>query len=411
MDENKKSFLKGAAVSLAIIVIGAFIFNGYKVAWRKRTNAAPEPRQKINEIVSVLDKFYVDDIDQSKLIETMYSGLVYGVGDPYTTYMNKEEFELFKEQTSGKYAGIGVVVMADAERNRIRVVSPFEGSPGAQAGILPGDEIIKVNGFDVFADQYEEVVSMLRGEPGTSVNLTLYRNSEMKTVDVNVLRRNIDVPTVSHKMMEDDIGYLRINGFERTTYAQFVEAYSDLQTHGMKGLVIDVRNNPGGLLDIVTKIADALVPKGYIVYTEDKAGKKEYSFSDSRRINMPLAILVNENSASASEVLSGAVQDMKVGVLVGTKTFGKGLVQNLFELSDGSAVKVTVAKYYTPNGICINGEGLIPDHYVDMDKNKSFDLINLAPEDDEQLQAALDIVFEQMAAAEETTEATRKDAD
>ncbi len=348
--------------------------------------------RKRNEIFSLLDKYYVNEYDEEICNESMFAGMVYGVGDPYTSYMDKATLTKFMEQTEGTYAGIGVVVSVDVKDNRIIAITPYEGAPGAKAGILPGDKFIKVNGEEVTGDGLDKAVSMMKGTPGTSVNVTIYRESEGRTFDVDIVREQINIPTVSHKMYDGDIGYIRITNFERVTYDQFVLAYNDLNNRKMKGLIIDLRNNPGGLLDVVTNITDLLVPEGYIVYTEDKAGNKSYTYSDTNRINVPLVLLVNENSASASEVLSGAVKDMGVGEMVGTTTFGKGLVQNLFQLNDGSALKITVAKYYTPSGVCIDGTGIEPNYVVEMPVELSVKISSLTLEEDVQLQKALEVV-------------------
>jgi carboxyl-terminal processing protease len=273
------------------------------------------------------------------------------------------------------------------------VITPFEGFPGAKAGIIPGDRIIRVDGNDVSGDTYEEAVAMLKGPPGTSVNVTLYREGEC-TFEIAIIREQIDIPTVSHRMLDDGVGYIRITNFDRVTYNQFVTAYEDLKSQNMQGLIIDLRNNPGGLLNIVTDMTNLLVPEGYIVYTEDRNGIREYIFSDAERhIEIPLALIVNGNSASASEVMAGAVKDMGVGSLVGTQTFGKGLVQNLFDLSDGTALKITIAKYYTPSGVCIHGEGITPCYIVDMPNELTTRLSALSLEEDPQLQKAIDVIL------------------
>ncbi len=395
--DDKKSFLKGVIIGIAGFLTFNFIFSGAMSAYRIFNKVELGPEDKIKEIYSVLDKYYINDYDKEKMTESMYTGLVYGVGDPYTSYFDIESLESFLEHTEGTYAGIGVVITSDESDNKIKVMSTFENAPGAKSGIQPGDKIIKVNGTEVFADNSDEAIEMMKGPAGTGVNITIFRKLENRTFDVTVVRENIDIPTVFPKMVTDDIGYIRISNFDRVTYNQFVTAYRDLDSKNMKGLIIDVRNNPGGLLDVVTNITDVLVPKGEtIVFTEDKAGKREYSYSKKENANIPLAILVNENSASASEVLSGAVKDLGAGVLVGTKTFGKGLVQNLIPLRDGSALKVTIAKYYTPSGICINGEGLTPDYVVEMNEEKTFRISNLEVNEDEQLLKAIEVVQGQL---------------
>jgi carboxyl-terminal processing protease len=241
---------------------------------------------------------------------------------------------------------------------------------------------------------------MTKGAPGTIVTITVYRPSDKASFDISIVREKIDIPTVSSKMVGDGFGYIRITAFDRVTYDQFKSAYDDMGEKGAKGLIIDLRNNPGGLLDTVAKITDILVPKGILVYTEDKNGNKEYTYSDENAVKVPLAILVNANSASASEVLSGAVKDLKAGVLVGEKTFGKGIVQNLYPLSDGSAVKVTVAKYYTPSGVCIQGDGIEPDYPVALPNGPAAGLSGLEESEDTQLQKAIQVLEEKTGKAD-----------
>jgi carboxyl-terminal processing protease len=353
---------------------------------------------KIKNIYQILDENYVNGYDKKETLENLYYGIVSGVGDPYTVYFSPDVFDKFKEETQGTYAGIGVGINIDKASNSIVVISPFDGGPGARAGILPGDWIVRVNGEDVRGDMLNEAVSMMKGEPGTRVSVTIFRPGEDRSIDLEIVRERIDVPTVSHRMLENDIAYIRISQFDGVTYDQFLAAYTSLKPD-MRGLIIDLRNNPGGLLHIVTKIADLLVPKGVIVYQEDKKGQRRYSFSDETHVETPLLILVNGNSASASEVLSGAVQDVGVGELVGTQTFGKGVVQNIFPMTDGSAVKVTVAKYYTPNGTCIQDVGLTPDYKVDMDDDLTVRISSITETEDVQLDKAIEIMCGKLGAA------------
>jgi carboxyl-terminal processing protease len=390
MKHTEKSFLIGLMLGSVAVMIIVLLYTSIIGVLGLDANT---PQKKLREIQGVLTDNYVSEFEEDKLIEAMYSGYVSGVGDRYTSYMDKDTLESFLQHTEGTYAGIGCVVTPDDKDNTIKVLLPYDNSPSKKAGIVAGDKIVKVNGVSVFGDNYEDAISMMKGRPGTSVKLTLLREDTGDTFELDIVREQIDIPTVSHKVIDGDIGYIMIANFERVTYAQFLEAYEDLLTlQKVRGLIIDVRNNPGGLLKTVTDITDLLVPDGYIVYTEDKNGTKEYIYSDANRIEIPLAVLVNGNSASASEVLSGAVKDMGAGVLVGAKTFGKGLVQNLFKLSDGSAIKVTIAKYYTPNGVCINGEGIQPDYAVSMDDELTYRIASLEPQEDPQLMKAVEVI-------------------
>lgn len=345
---------------------------------------------KVNQIFSILDKYYMNGYNKDDAQDYMYYGLLSSLGDPYTSYMDKKTFTSFMEQTEGEYIGIGTVISVDENDGRLVIVSPYENSPAAKAGILPGDKILSVDNLAASKENYEQIVKNLKGAAGTTAKIKIIRPAKNnKVLEFNVVREKIDIPTVSHKVF-DNIGYLRITNFDKNTYEQFVNAYNLISKNNLKGLIIDLRNNPGGLLDSVVKIADELVPKDCIVYTEDKNGNKKFIYSDDKYIKLPLVVLVNGNSASASEVLSGAIKDLKRGILVGSKTFGKGLVQNLFPLRDGSAVKVTVAKYYTPAGICINGKGIEPDYKIELPEDTM--ISGLEPKDDLQLQKALELL-------------------
>ena len=400
---NKKPFLLGALAGILLVLVVNYVampFLGGKP--NVPTPAASDSGQaerlrKIEEIIGLLDMYYVEDFDHAPLYEMMYDGLVYGVGDPYTAYMDAETYQEYIIDTEGIYTGIGVVVTPDMGTNRIVIVSPYEGYPAAKAGLLPGDAIVRVEDTDVFGDTMDLAVSMMRGEPGTDVTITVYRDSENRSFDLTITRELINMPTVSHKMLDDGIGYLRITTFDRVTSKQYKDAFADLKSQNMEGLILDLRNNPGGLVSVVCEIADSLLPRGTIVSTVDKYGRSETVKSDANCIEVPLLILVNGNSASASEILAGAVKDLGVGELVGTRTFGKGLVQTLFELEDGSALKVTIQKYYTPSGVCIQGEGIPVHHEIDMSDELSVRISALTLEEDVQLALAIDIMNEKLA--------------
>jgi len=351
---------------------------------------------KAYDIIQTLDTVYVDSIDRNELYEMMYSGLVYGVGDPYTAYMDTETFEEYMVATEGTYVGIGIVVSSDMSRNRIVIVSPYDGHAAAKAGLLPGDEIVRVDDTDVFGDSLDVAVSLMRGDPNTNVRVTIYRDSDKSTFEVDIMREVISIPTISHKMLDNQIGYIRITTFDRVTEEQFKEAYADLQAQSMQGLILDLRNNPGGLVDVVCTITDMLVPEGTIVSTQDKNGRGETVTSDANSFGKPLVVLVNGASASASEILSGAVKDLQAGTLVGTQTYGKGLIQSLYPLPDGSALKITIAKYFTPSGVCIQGEGIPVDYEVEMADELSIRISSLTLEEDVQLKKAIEVISEKM---------------
>ncbi|MCL2574319.1 MAG: S41 family peptidase [Defluviitaleaceae bacterium] len=348
--------------------------------------------QKLNHIHQIIDTNFIGDFDLELAIEMMFAGFVYGAGDPYTVYMDPTTFAAFREETEGSFIGIGVSITVDATDNRMLIISPFEGSPAFEAGLLPGDKIVRINGYEVFGDGMNEAIRMMRGEAGTEVVVTIYRESSGETFDVPIIRAVIEVETVRSNILDNNIGYIRISQFDRVTYEQFANAYERLMGQNIEGLIIDLRNNPGGLLDVVNNITNMLIPEGIITYTEDAQGRRVYFPSDANYIDIPLVVLVNGNSASASEVLSGAVMDTGVGELLGTTTFGKGLVQNIFPLRDGSAVKVTVQRYFTPSGRSIHGEGITPNHYVEMDVELTNNLMRISQEEDVQLQEAIRVI-------------------
>ncbi len=391
---NKKTFIMGLFSGLAIMAAAALAFNYVtdRVRWGDRI----APDDKVDAIYDMLEAHSINEYDRDKLMEDMYRGLLNGVGDPYTYYFDKDAYDSFTVRTEGIYVGVGIVLTVSPDDRAVTIVSVYPGTPAEDAGLLPGDKIMEINGTVLTDKTFEETVAMLKGREGTSVKLAVARSGVEDFIAIEISRRNISIPTVSHKMLEGVIGYIRIDQFDRVTLAQFTEALTDLQEQQMRGLIIDLRDNPGGLLNTVTDIADILLPEGVVTYTENKNGEKKYYNSSESELDLPMVLLVNGNSASASEVLCGAVKDMGKGVLVGERTFGKGIVQNLYELQDGSAIKVTVAKYYTPNGICIQGEGIAPDHTVTMDAGGQW-VGSLEEAEDAQLQKAIAVMWSEMA--------------
>lgn len=393
MNVNKKSLLGGIALGVCITIVANFGLNAFNVVVSGSAGNIPN---KTSVIRKVLDTYYMGEINDKALEEGMYKGMVQALEDPYTVYFDKDEYTDFMTDSDGEYAGIGVSVTPNKLDNTILVVTVFEGTPSFKAGILPGDKIIKVNGTDVTGDKMDEAVDVMRGEPGTTVDVTLYRESELKKIDLTLERKVVEVPTVAHRMLDNNIGYIELSQFDGVSYEQFKKAYDALNQAGQKGLILDLRYNPGGRLDIVEKIADLLVPEGPIVYIEYKGKGKEVDMkSDANAIKIPLVVLVNGYSASASEVLTGAIKDFKVGKVVGTTTFGKGIVQSLVPLPDGSGIKVTTAKYYTPSGVCIHGTGIEPDYVVELPAELQNKLV-IDEAKDTQLQKAIAVVNEQI---------------
>ncbi|PKM51322.1 MAG: hypothetical protein CVV02_06880 [Firmicutes bacterium HGW-Firmicutes-7] len=367
---NKRDYLLGiiTGVLVCVVIIGVLKINNYVPEMLDAADKEYDSLlEKLADIDKVLDSKYYEDFDEDTLLEAAYKGYVSGIGDPYTSYFSKEQFDLFLEDSAGSYEGIGVVVTFGENGEDIEVLSPFAGSPGEKAGVRQGDRILKVDGLDISGMTLEEAVKLIKGPKGSSVVLSVYRKKDDKILDVSIVRDVINMETVTYEMLEGNIGYLNISGFQEVTYDQFMEALKSLEKQGQEGMIIDLRNNPGGLVYIVAQIADELLKEGLIVYTEDKDGKREEIFSDEKhQFNKPLVVLVNEYSASASEILAGAIKDHEVGTIVGEKTFGKGLVQGSYQLEDGSAIKVTIAKYFTPSGNYIHKIGIVPDVEVQL---------------------------------------------
>lgn len=392
MNNEKKSFISGLVVGLAIMLIVTFGLNTFKVV----SGFDGIINKKVEYLKALLNQYYIGEIDESAMQEGVYKGLIASVDDPYTVYYTQKEYEKIIESTKGSFQGIGVTVMANKADNTILIVSVIDNSPAYEAQLRPGDKIIKVNGEEVYGDKLDAAVSVMRGKQGTSVKVTIYRESTNETLDMNITRRTIEDVTVKSEMLDNNIGYLKLTGFEEVSFNQFKKAYDELNSAGQKGMILDLRFNGGGQLTTAQDIADLLVPEGPIVYIEEKGKEKKVSKeSDSNQIEVPLVVLVNGYSASASEVLTGAIKDYNVGKVVGTKTFGKGIVQTVLSIGDGSGVKITSAKYYTPSGVCIHDIGIEPDYVVELPEDLRTKL-TLTKEEDTQLQKAIEVISEQI---------------
>lgn len=313
---------------------------------------------------------YVNDTDDVKLIDGAIDGMVKSLNDPHSNYLSPKMYKTLMEQTEGSFAGIGVVMGMDNEQ-KIHIVGIMENSPGQKAGLQEGDEILAVDGVPVTQMAFDEVAAHVRGQAGTDVVLTIMRDNANQ--DITITRDNIKLKTVGHKMLDNNIGYIQIVSFSEDTANEFNEAYNDLKNQGMKALVLDLRNNPGGLLTTCVEIAKKLVPKGEIVSIVDKQGNKETYSSSLKAPEYPLVVLINKNSASASEILSGAIQDTKAGTIIGNTSYGKGSVQTILPMFEDDAVKLTIAKYYTPSGRSIDGTGITPDIEINLDENATSD--------------------------------------
>ncbi|WP_286030257.1 S41 family peptidase [Anaerotignum lactatifermentans] len=388
---QKKDFWKGfgaAFVLLAVIYFGGQFLAQMNIALPfGMSNTA-----KICQIEEMLDTYYVEDYDKELAEELMYTGLVAGVGDPYTYYLSADSLAEQVEKNSGHFVGIGVEIYA-GDDGYIVVSSVTPGGPAEAAGILAEDKITEVDGESITGKTAADVSALVKGEEGTDVTLTIFRESTGEVLEKTVTRQDIQVQTVSWRMMDDNIGYISITNFRENTYNQFKEALDTLEAEGMEKLVLDLRNNTGGLVKSAHEIGEELLPEGIMVYTMDKEGNREDTLCDDVYNDVPMVVLVNGNSASAAEILAGAIQDTGRGELIGTTTFGKGLVQRLFTLPDGSGLNVTIQKYYTPNGTSIHGVGITPDYEVELPEEYA-QQTNIPAEADTQLQKAVEVLSE-----------------
>ncbi len=386
---NRKSFLKGAFCgALAILLITGIVSCGLRpgrisVAGEKTVTSDVE--RKLSILNSLIDESYLGDIDKKKLEEGLYEGYIGGLDDPYSVYYDEEETKAFMEATEGEYSGIGAVMTQSKDSGIIVLTHVYKDSPAMKAGLKDEDILYKVEGKEVTGEDLTDVVSRIRGEKGTKVELTVLRGKKNEEVTVVAVRDTIETQTVQTKMLEGDIGYMAVSEFDSVTYDQYVKGLDTLEGQGMKGLVLDLRGNPGGNLNIVCDILDLMLPKGLIVYTQDKNGeKREMTSDEENKFTHPMVVLVNGNSASASEIYAGAIQDYGLGKIVGTQTYGKGVVQQIFDLKDGTCVKLTIAEYYTPKGRNINGKGITPD------VEEEYELNEKNPEADNQLEKAVE---------------------
>ena len=370
--KKKKSFGRGVltgalSVSLVFVLISAIFFKFFYHTADDLMDSAT--KQKLGLVYSVIEQYYYEKVNKEDLSNGLIKGVVEGLDDPYSAYYTAEEYEEFMIDATGNYAGIGAVLSKDASTGAVSIINVYEGTPAEESGLKKGDIIVSADGFDGTDEELSVFVQHIRGEEGTDVTLEIYRDG--KTLEITCTRRSIQVPSVSYRMLNDTngdavIGYIQISEFSEGTYDEFVKALEDLQSQGMQAVIYDVRSNPGGMLSTVTDMLDYILPAGTTVYMLDNEGNKtEYTSDDKQQLDLPTVVLTNGDSASASEIFSGAIRDFEYGTLIGTTTYGKGVVQNTFPFSDGSAVKITIATYYTPSGECIHKKGITPDIEVE----------------------------------------------
>ncbi len=348
---------------------------------------------KLSTLITLLDTYYYEDVNKEDLVNGIYKGLVASLGDPYSEYYTKEEYEDLMTTLTGNYAGIGALLQKNVETGEVTITKVYEGTPAEKYGLKEGDSIVSADGYLATDEGLDTFVQHIRGEEGTDVELVISRNGEEQTVVCT--RASISTPTVEHQMLSDNVGYISVSQFTDSTYNDFKAAYEDLESQGMTSIVFDMRNNGGGLVDSVVEMLDYILPEGTVVYTMDKNGNREdYNSEASTYKEIPITVLVNENTASAAEIFTGAIRDFKYGTIIGTTTFGKGIVQSTIPLTDGSAIKLTTQTYYTPSGECIHGKGIDPDIELEYeflggeDDEYSVDL-------DNQIQKALEVLKEE----------------
>ena len=381
------TYVKGVATGVILTVLAG---GGIKAVQYCRSDEILSDlafTQKIKYLENMIDEEYLGEISTDKLEEGVYAGLIYGLGDVYSRYYTKDEYEQESVTTEGSYVGIGVA-MQKYTAGGVQIVECYKGSTAEEAGIKVDDVITAINGEDITDTELQDVVSIIKDNEDKDVVLTVQRKGE-DTQEITVKVSNVELPSVFGEMLDENTGYIQITEFKGVTVEQYEAVFADLKEQGMERLVVDLRDNPGGLLNVVCDILRDILPEGLIVYTEDKNGNRSEETCDGKNpLDMPLAVLVNGNSASASEIFAGAVKDYGIGTIVGTTTYGKGVVQSIRQLSDGSAVKLTIANYYTPKGNSINKTGIRPDVEVEL----SPELLNqeeITHEEDNQLQAAL----------------------
>lgn len=374
MDNKEEAirFFKGAACGVILTVAVIITKNGYDAAHTFIGEEHLAVGEKAAVIASMLEQNYIGDFDNTDLADQMYSGMADAMGDPYTRYFTKNEMSDFLNDANGTMCGIGIVISSDKDTGLCIISEVIENSPAEKAGLKAGDTIIKVDDKDVVGMSVVEISELTKGKKDTSVKISVDRHDEGEKL-FDIKRTTINMQYVKSSK-DGDIGYIKITEFAKVTADQFVKSLSELMKQDIKGLVIDLRDNPGGMIDIVTEIADTLLPEGTITYTVDKNGNRVDFKSKEGCIDIPIAVIVNGGSASASELLAGAIQDNGRGIIIGTQTYGKGIVQGLYSLSDGSGLKITIQKYFTPNGVCIQGIGITPDYEIETeDKTKSAD--------------------------------------
>lgn len=393
----------GVAISLLIVGIVYVAFSFQKVSDKQQETVSfqensvitPESVKKLQALETTINKyFFLDKADNETLQEGLYKGLLSALDDPYTEYYSAEELEELMQDTEGIYFGIGAYVGLDSLTSLPKISGVIGNSPAEEADLRPNDLVYEVDGTSTYGLTLTEAVNLIRGPEGTQVELTIVREGAGDYLHVTLTRRKVETPTVEYEMLEDDMGLISVSEFDDVTVDQFADALATVKGSGAKGIILDLRGNPGGSLSAVVSMCRMILPEGMIVYTEDKSGKRsEYTCDGSRKLTLPLVVLVDMNSASAAEIMAGAIQDHGLGTLVGTTTFGKGIVQQIVPFKDGSAVKITISAYFTPSGKNIHGIGIVPDVECEFDGEAYYGSEN---HPDNQLEKAKEVLREKI---------------
>ncbi len=398
--------IAGALLVMGICYLGLYVQNivdSGKLTAKQEEGPTLEEGSAIND--STLSKmqmlertidqyFYLRDVADEELQDGIYRGMLSALGDPYSEYYSAEELKELMEQTEGVYYGIGAYISLDVVTGLPKISGTISGAPSEEADLRANDLIYEVDGVSAYGMSLTEVVSLIKGQEDTEVVLTIIREGESDYLEVSVTRRKVETPTVEYSMMEDHMAYIQVTEFDEVSITQFESALASARSAGMKGMILDLRANPGGSLNAVVEMARMILPEGMIVYTEDKNGERqEFTCDGNKELEVPLVVLIDMNSASASEIMAGAIKDYQLGTLVGTTTFGKGIVQQIIPFRDGSAVKVTISAYYTPNGNNIHGIGIEPDVVCEFDGEAYY---GSEERPDNQLEKAKEVLREKM---------------
>ena len=402
MEENKKQkiykiimliFVTALVTALITsVIVYNYAISGSLVKYINSSSETSDIEKSINKIKKIIDEHYLGDVDESKLKDGALKGYVEAVGDEYTEYYTKEEMDSFEEDTLGNFTGIGIYMVKDSENNVIKVLTPIDGTPAYNAGIQPGDIISKVDGVEYTGEQMTEAANKIKGEVGTTVKLGIIRGTE--NLEIEIKRENIKINHVESKTLDNNVGYLKLSTFDEGCADEFKQKYDEINANqNIKALILDLRNNGGGLVEEALNIADYFTDKdSKLLITVDKKEKEEIrKAKQSKYINVPVIVLINENTASASEILAGALRDNGIAKIVGTKSYGKGVIQEVLTLQDGTGIKITTNEYFTPNKTKINKVGIEPDETVNLPETVK-SVLTVEEKDDTQLQKAQELL-------------------